>query len=158
VARAIFASAIPVVSAVGHEPDFTIADFAADVRAATPSHAAEIVAPDCEEWIARIKEAKKKLSAERFFSDKRQQLDRFGERLRSAWDRNNQPRGRSIAALAARLDALSPLKVLARGYAVAQGPDGVPLRSVKNVGKGGTLTVRLSDGLIKSQVEEIING
>jgi exodeoxyribonuclease VII large subunit len=121
------------------------------VRAATPSHAAEIITPDCEEWLARIREAKKKLSVERYFSERRQQIDRFWERLHSAWDRNSQPRGRSIAALAARLDALSPLKVLARGYAVAQNAGGVPIRSVNDVTAGDILDVRLSDGWIKAK-------
>jgi exodeoxyribonuclease VII large subunit len=158
VARAVFASAIPVVSAVGHEPDFTIADFAADVRAATPSHAAEIVSPDCEEWIARLAEARRKLSPERYFADKRQQLDRFGERLTNSWERCAAPRRKTAAALAARLDALSPLKVLGRGYAVAHNADGVPLRSVKQAAVGDVLDIRLSDGRIKSCVEGIIDG
>jgi exodeoxyribonuclease VII large subunit len=158
VARAVFASAIPVISAVGHEPDFTIADFAADIRAATPSHAAEIVSPDCEEWAARLTEARRKLSPERYFADKRQQTDRLAERLRAAWDRNSQPRGRSLAALAARLDALSPLRVLARGYAVAQDTDGVPVRSIKGIVAGDKLDIRLCDGTIKSSVEEVVNG
>ncbi|MDR0325615.1 MAG: exodeoxyribonuclease VII large subunit [Oscillospiraceae bacterium] len=155
VARAIFASAIPVVSAVGHEPDVTIADFVADIRAATPSHAAEIIAPDCEEWFDRLSEAKRKLSPERFFADKRQLLDRFSERLSSAWERGSSPRGKTLAALAARLDALSPLKVLARGYAAAENELGHPVRSVKDVTKGDVLNLRLSDGLVTSRVTEI---
>jgi exodeoxyribonuclease VII large subunit len=155
VARAIFASAIPVISAVGHEPDVTIADFTADVRASTPSHAAEIAVPDREEWFARLAEAKKKLSHERFFADKRQQLDHLSERLANSWGRGSQPRERALAGLAARLDALSPLKVLARGYAVAQKTDGTPLRSVKGVSVGTLLGIRLADGFIKSSVIEI---
>jgi exodeoxyribonuclease VII large subunit len=158
VARAIFASAIPVVSAVGHEPDFTIADFVADIRAATPSHAAEIVTPDREEWAARLAETHRKLSPERYFADKRQQLDRLSERLASGWDRGASPRMKTLAALAARLDALSPLKVLARGYAVAQKTDGVPLRSVKEIAVGDTLDIRLSDGCVTTCVEGFVNG
>jgi exodeoxyribonuclease VII large subunit len=153
VARAIFASAIPVISAVGHEPDVTIADFVADVRASTPSHAAEIAVPDCEEWVSRLTDAKKRLSPERFFSDKRQQTDHLSERLFNGWCRGAQPRERALAALAARLDALSPLKVLARGYAVAQNLEGVPLRSAADVSVGDLLDLRLNDGWVKSCVQ-----
>jgi exodeoxyribonuclease VII large subunit len=99
-------------------------------------------------------EARRKLSPERYFADRRQQIDRLTERLGSGWERNASPRAKTVAALAARLDALSPLKVLARGYAVAQGADGVPVRSVKDVAVGGILNVRLSDGWIKNRVEE----
>ncbi|MCL2003347.1 MAG: exodeoxyribonuclease VII large subunit [Oscillospiraceae bacterium] len=155
VARAIFASVIPVVSAVGHEPDFTIADFTADVRAATPSHAAELVSPDCEEWVGRLAEARRKLSPERYFTDKRLQLDRLVERLAGAWQRSSPQRAKTLASLAARLDALSPLKVLARGYAVAMGADSVPLRSVKGIAVGDMLNIRLSDGRIMTRVEQI---
>jgi exodeoxyribonuclease VII large subunit len=153
VARAIFASVIPVISAVGHEPDFTIADFAADVRASTPSHAAEIAVPDCEDWFSRLEEAKRKLSHERFFSDKRQQLDHLSERLANSWGRGVRPLERTLAALAARLDALSPLKVLARGYAAARNPEGVPIRSVKDVSVGDVLDLRLNDGWVRSNVQ-----
>jgi len=155
VARAIFASAIPVISAVGHEPDVTISDFVADVRAATPSHAAEMVAPDQEEWAARIGELRKKLSAERYFAMQRQQLDRLSERLASSWERGAQPRIRTLSSLAARMDALSPLKVLARGYAVAERLDGRPIRSVQDVTEGDRLSIRIHDGRIISSVEEI---
>ncbi|MDR1669153.1 MAG: exodeoxyribonuclease VII large subunit [Oscillospiraceae bacterium] len=154
VARAIFACATPVVSAVGHEPDVTIADFAADIRAATPSHAAEIVAPDTEEWFSRIQETKLRLSPERFFADKRQSVDRLSEKLSGGWERGSQPRTRTLASLTARLDALSPLKVLARGYAVAETADGVPLRSSKNVAVGDLLRIRLSEGRVSSRVVE----
>ncbi|MCL1807044.1 MAG: exodeoxyribonuclease VII large subunit [Oscillospiraceae bacterium] len=155
VARAIFASVLPVVSAVGHEPDVTIADFVADVRAATPSHAAEIIAPDCEEWLSRIGETRRKLSPDRYFSDKRQQLDRLSERLMNGWERGSSPRGKALAALAARMDALSPLKVLARGYAVAENERGIPVRSVNDTANGELLNIRLSDGFLKSRVEGI---
>jgi exodeoxyribonuclease VII large subunit len=158
VARAIFASGIPVVSAVGHEPDVTIADYVADVRAATPSHAAEIITPDCDEWASRIGEARRKLSPERFFNDKRQQTDRLTERLASGWERGAAPRGKILAGIAARLDALSPLKVLARGYAAAQNEDGKPVRSVNDVTAGDRLDIRLCDGWVKGSVEGIVNG
>jgi exodeoxyribonuclease VII large subunit len=154
VARAIFASAIPVISAVGHEPDVTIADFTADVRASTPSHAAEIAVPDCEEWFSRLADARKRLSHERFFSDKRQQTDHLLEQLIYSWGRGSQPREKTLTALAARLDALSPLKVLARGYAAARNLEGVPIRSVRDVIVGETLDLRLNDGWLKSCVTE----
>ncbi|MDR0293563.1 MAG: exodeoxyribonuclease VII large subunit [Oscillospiraceae bacterium] len=155
VARALFASAIPVVSAVGHEPDFTIADYVADVRAATPSHAAEIVAPGIDEWFARLAEARRKLSPARFFADRRQQLDRLSERLAGAWERGSSPRAKTLAALAARLDALSPLKVLARGYSVVRNADGAMVKSVKELAVGDAVDVRLREGRFRGRVEEI---
>jgi exodeoxyribonuclease VII large subunit len=156
VARAIFGSATPVISAVGHEPDVTIADFVADVRAATPSHAAELAVPDTEEWVKRLRDISRRLSPDRYFSDRRQQLDRLGERLAGMWERGAQPRSRALASLAARLDALSPLKVLARGYAVAENAAGVPVRSVYDVSPGDMLNIRLLEGRIRSKVTEIM--
>ncbi len=158
VARAIFACATPIVSAVGHEPDVTIADFVSDIRASTPSHAAEIVAPDTEEWISRLADMKLRLSPERFFADKRLSLDRMSEKLSGAWERGLQPRSRTLSSLAARLDALSPLKVLARGYAVAEGENGKPVRSAKDVAIGETVIIRLCEGRLKSRVLESLEG
>ncbi|MFR6086256.1 MAG: exodeoxyribonuclease VII large subunit [Oscillospiraceae bacterium] len=149
VARAIYASEIPVISAVGHEPDVTIADFVADRRASTPSNAAEIAVPDMAELLQRLdsfrsrmaqgtlnglerQERRLKALAEKrvltdplaFVQDKRLQLDYVQQKLLTAANAQWQEEQRRFAALAAKLDALSPLKVLGRGYAMARTEDG----------------------------------
>jgi exodeoxyribonuclease VII large subunit len=155
VARAIFASAIPVVSAVGHEPDVTIADFVADIRASTPSHAAEIVVPDCDEFYARLGQLRKRVSHDRYFNDKSQQIDRVSERLRNAMERSITFKSNALSTLKARTEALNPMGVLARGYSVVQKADGLPIRSVNDISLGDKLKIRLKDGLVESQVTGI---
>ena len=155
VARAIYASEIPVISAVGHEPDVTIADFVADRRASTPSNAAEIAVPDMAELLQRLdsfrsrmaqgtlnglerQERRLKARAEKrvltdplaFVQDKRLQLDYVQQKLLTAANAQWQEEQRRFAALAAKLDALSPLKVLGRGYAMARGAGGLCLHDV----------------------------
>ena len=149
VARAIYDSEIPVISAVGHEPDVTIADFVADLRAATPSNAAELAVPDQNELYAdlagkgkRLEQAMavrldrqrrrlEQLSNRRpmtdptyYFQAKRQLLDHQSDRLSHAAQRVISVRREQTARLAAALDAMSPLKVLGRGYAIARREDG----------------------------------
>ncbi len=170
VARAIYASRIPVISAVGHEPDVTIADYVADLRAATPSNAAELAVPDQNEQYAllahlerrmakamegRLSQARGKLEQAgrsrmlrdpmSWVDDRRQTLDRQRDRLshglKLSMGRDRERFGR----LAASLDALSPLKVLGRGYAIPQGPRGI-VKSVGDVKGGEALSLRLSDG------------
>jgi exodeoxyribonuclease VII large subunit len=168
VARAIFASEIPVISAVGHEPDVTISDFVADVRAATPSNAAEIAVPDINEIRyalsaanTRIKQTVSRelkmrrarldeLSQKRvlqnplnYIDDKRLLLDNCQERLTNALQRKIYISRERYARLAAALDAMSPLKVLGRGYAIARHEDGKIVKSAKDVQPGDKLTVRL---------------
>lgn len=179
VARAIYDSEIPVISAVGHEPDVAISDFVADRRASTPSNAAEIAVPDRMEllrWLdgadnrmARGVTRQLKASQERLDSlaqkrvltdpaaliaDKGMQLDHLQHRLaaamRTVTDREN---GR-FAALAASLDALSPLRVLGRGYALAQTEDGTVLRSAAQTAAGERIRVRLAQGRLVCDVAE----
>ena len=177
VARAIYHSAIPVISAVGHEPDVTIADFVADLRAATPSNAAELAVPDQNEvgvWLAQMEgrlaqgmarsmEAARK-DLERaarcralqdpmnYVDDKRMALDgqrdKLAAGLMAALNRENA----RFARLAAKLDALSPLKVLGRGYAIPQKKDGTVVRSVADAAAGETLTLQVADGALSCQV------
>lgn len=173
VARAIYDCKIPVISAVGHEPDVTIADFVADLRAATPSNAAELAVPDQSELAAdlyqweerqrnallrRVKEQRKlleRIDSGRLYTDpgaltddRRLHLDYVGRRLNSAIERAiARERGR-VGEAAGKLDALSPLKVLGRGYAIAQREDGHVVRSVQDVTFGQELTVRVGDGAI----------
>ncbi len=177
VARAIYASDIPIISAVGHEPDVTIADFAADLRAATPSNAAELAVPDQNEIYAGLwglgdrlgRAMTRQLEAGRaalerarrcrvlqepmgYVDDKRVLLDYQRERLahglRGALSRERERFARSAAAL----DALSPLKVLGRGYGIPRRTDGGVIRSVKEVDTGDELELRLSDGSLTCTV------
>ena len=168
VARAIFASEIPVISAVGHEPDVTIADFVADVRAATPSNAAEIAVPDKLEVFnlikaldMRIQQAisrdintrrqrlasisdKRVLQSPRYYiEDRRIQIDRNAERMLSAMQGHMYKKRERFARLAASLDAMSPLKVMGRGYAIAKRTDGTVIKNAGDVKTGDRLIVRL---------------
>ena len=179
VARAIYASDIPVISAVGHEPDVTIADYVADVRAATPSNAAELAVPDRQELARRlamlqtrmVRSEQKRVSAlsERyeklarsrvlrdpmaFIDDKRLLLDYTQKNLASLAQNQMAQREQRYAALAAKLDALSPLKVLGRGYAVAKSADGTILRAAEDAAIGETIEVLLGRGSLKCTVDE----
>lgn len=122
VARAIFDSRIPVISAVGHEIDFTIADFTADLRAPTPSAAAEIAVPKREDLLARVAELKQQLfkSPLRRFPDLLMRLDDLRSRLQFGWQVGFDRRYEYFKKLCSNLDHLSPLNVLAKGYAVVQ--------------------------------------
>ena len=178
VARAIYDSEIPVISAVGHEPDVTIADYVADARASTPSNAAEIVVPDRNELRRRLAvmgermeqsesarlEALQKRLAElsqkrvltdpmAFVADKRMLLDYTRNHLVSVAERQVGERQRRYAALCASLDALSPLKVLGRGYAMARTADGQVLKSAADVAVGDKIDVTLGQGRLGCVVE-----
>ena len=176
VARAVAASAIPVISAVGHETDFTICDFAADLRAPTPSAAAELAVPDSGQllqfltqrrWtlqrdmqhvleretkrLATIRE-RRCLSTPLFLVEEQgMRLDYLTRALASAGTLAVGAADKNLAALSAKLDALSPLKVLSRGYAMALQNEH-PLTSVEQVQEGDTLTMRLADGTVDCAV------
>ena len=182
VARAIYRCKTPVISAVGHEPDVTIADFAADVRAATPSNGAELAVCDRTELRAFLEQQARRMekAQERRLELLRQRLRRLSERpvlrspegslqqkelllelLRQRLERAAaaavEKRQRQFAALSGRLDALSPLKVLARGYAVATRQEQV-LHSVEQLSPGEEIRLRLSDGTALCAVERIEKG
>lgn len=177
VARAIYASEIPVIAAVGHEPDVTIADFVADLRAATPSNAAELAVPDQNEVMGvlfsqksrmaggavrkleKYRQDLNRLSASRmmtspaaYFQEKRLLLDYQGSRLGRSLERNVAGQKERLAKVAAALDAMSPLKVLARGYAIAQREDGHVVSSVNDVVEGDLLRITLTDGRLECRV------
>ena len=178
VARAIFASHIPVVSAVGHEPDVLISDLVADVRASTPSHAAELVSPDQRELLAAVRhigarlpliqgrrmeqlsqqleQAKLRLrSPERVLQDKRQHLDNLGERLTlAATARKDQGRQR-LGLLCGKLEAMSPLRVLSRGYSLATAEDGTVITKANQVKAGDALCLRPAKGQVFCRVESV---
>ena len=178
VARAIYDSEIPVVSAVGHEPDVTIADFVADLRAATPSNGAELITPDrmdLKQRLANVSqrlytamEKKIKLSRQQLsalsgrrvlqspthsIEDRRMALDHAQERLLAAARHIFDEKHRHFSALAASLNAMSPLKVLGRGYSVVQSGHHI-IRSVTAIAPGDTIQIRLADGTLAATVTE----
>lgn len=180
VARAVYRSEIPVISAVGHETDYTICDFAADVRAATPSAAAELAVPDSSELrmrlagfqikmrsdiAAAIESKKNRLSAIREMPCMKnpmhaveiryQRLDECAAAFGSAVHAAVEEKRRAFASAAASLELLSPLKVLARGYTIAADADGHILRSIKGIHQGEAIVLKASDGDIHCTVDQI---
>lgn len=180
VARAIYASDIPVISAVGHEPDVTISDYVADRRASTPSNAAEIAVPDWREMteslrsyglrmdqvmarrIKLLRERVEALSQKRALTDpgvyidnRRIELDRARDRLLAAQERAIAGKKQAFIKSAAALDAMSPLRVLSRGYAVAVRADGSTVKSVGELTKGERISVRFADGQAGCTVDRI---
>jgi exodeoxyribonuclease VII large subunit len=184
VATAIFESRIPIISAVGHEIDFTIADLVADMRAATPSEAAEMVVPDREEFShsltalgtrLRLRVQERLSWARRRLEDLRQRrafrqplqqvrtleqfLDERHERLQRAIQGRMDRCREHVRFTAARLETLSPLNVLGRGYSLTRKEKGANLiRSAEEVGAGERIVTRLARGQVVSRVEEIQQG
>ncbi len=158
VVRAIASSRLPVISAVGHEVDVTLADFAADFRALTPSEAGERCVPDAREArivLDRLRDRLARGLRDRLV-DARFRLDDLAARAQRAVGRYLDDRRNRLARLAAQLDALSPLRVLARGYSVTLHPDGrTPLQSAQDVHPGDRITTRLQHGQVVSIVEQI---
>ena len=183
VARAISRSQIPVISAVGHEPDVTIADFVADVRASTPSNAAELAVPDQNDLYTRlgsVQEYLRKTAAgmlgahrqrltflaqnpalqnpERYFEGKRLLLDYQSQALTHVLEQYVNQRRERLGRLAASLEAMSPLKVLGRGYTIAQTTQGQVVASVRQLAPGDLVHLKWSDGAASCRVEEIKTG
>lgn len=179
VARAIYDCQTPIISAVGHEPDVTIADFVADARASTPSNAAEIAVPDRmdltrqlrdmqvrleQSQIARLESLRQrleKLADQRclrdhgaYIQDKRMALVHLQQRLGDLASAQTARKRQRFLALAASLDALSPLAVLGRGYAVARNEQGTILKSWRDVTAGEMVTVTLGEGGFSARVQE----
>jgi len=177
VAQAIYDSEIPVISAVGHEPDVTISDYVADLRAATPSNAAELAVPDREALLQNLDALSDAMASAliRQLKISRQQLQRYAAspvlrsptgyleqkasdlklmktRLVSAENQTVGEKKRQFVASVSKLDAMSPLKVLLRGYAVAKDGKGSLLRSAAQTEVGDKITVTLSDGSLLAEV------
>ena len=154
VCRALAALKVPTISAVGHETDVALTDLVADARAATPSAAAELAVPDRRRWIARTDDLGVRLARalERRGQVARERLFRSADRMQAALQDQLRERRSSLETYALQLDALSPLKVLGRGYAVAQDDKGKVLKSVKQLPKGKAFTLRVSDGEVDAKV------
>ena len=180
VAYAIYQSEIPIISAVGHEPDVTISDYVADLRAATPSNAAELAVPDRDSLrqqldamtasmqtviIRQLKAARQHLkilgecpalqSPTRYITQRRDALALVRSGLLSAQQRSVGLKRQHFISLTAKLDAMSPLKVLTRGYSMISGEDGSLIRSVKQTKITDQVTILLSDGKMKATINEV---
>jgi exodeoxyribonuclease VII large subunit len=178
VARAIAASTLPIVSAVGHEIDFTIADMVADQRAATPSAAAELLSPDQREWQNQLRTMEQKLQhlVQRKIADatrelehlrrrlrhpghqlreQSQRLDDLEQRLQSAMQRKLQTAGTRLAHLAQLLDSLSPLSTLQRGYAIVTDSTGGVITDASVMSQGDKVEARLAKGRLLLTIDEI---
>lgn len=176
-ARTVAASEIPVISAVGHETDFTICDFVADLRAPTPSAAAELAVPDRFELLGKLDararalgaamNAKIKLSRRaitalaatralrsplHYVEDKRMALAYAGERLDAAFSRFTTKERSRFSALCGKMESLNPLAVLSRGYAAVLDDAGRALSSVQDVSVGDSISVRFADGIASAAV------
>jgi exodeoxyribonuclease VII large subunit len=184
VARAVYASPIPIVSAVGHETDVTICDFVADLRAPTPSGAAELIVPVVAELLAGLGGLENRLRKAFFRSchtkreriahlgrvlnsyspgdvvkQRRQRLDELNQRLLVAIQRQLAMEKRELVLAAERLDSLSPLSILARGYAIARNnKTGEPVVSASQATIGLSLDVLLQDGIVQAEVTHIEEG
>jgi exodeoxyribonuclease VII large subunit len=180
VAHAIYNSNIPVISAVGHEPDVTISDYVADLRAATPSNAAELAVPD-QDAIRQTLDAmtstmatsvNRQLKAARvhlnalassqglqsplgYLQQRRKNLQMLRDRITSAQLHQISLKKQYFIGYTSKLDALSPLKVLTRGYALTQQKDGSVIRSVKQIHCDDLIHITLADGNITAEVKEV---
>ena len=180
VARAIYDSEIPVISAVGHEPDVTIADYVADLRAATPSNAAELAVPDRQELQKKlqmmqasmqqsvqksVKLGRQRLSALaekrvlqsplNYLEDRRVLLDFLSTRLQAAEQKTLHESKQRFVRLTAALDAMSPLKVLSRGYSMVTNEAGAVISCAADVRENETIRVSFSSGSLTARVEQI---
>ncbi len=178
--RAVAACRTPIISAVGHETDTTLCDYAADLRAPTPSAAAELCVPDKYALLQTLDSLADKISSvmdTRLFAAKssldsldkqirarspderlktmRSRLGGAEDRINTALDSRLKERRTALSSLAARLSALSPLSVVARGYSITTDSDGSPLCSVKNIDIGESIKIKLSDGSIDACVTGI---
>lgn len=181
VARAIFECSTPVISAVGHETDFTIADFVADLRAPTPSAAAELAVAEFDEialtldsfaaglqraMSVRLSDAKKELEAyalrmhylnpQGTLNNKREYLAQLYDRLNNAMQDSLREKRYGLNVLAQRLNGVSPLLKLSQGYSYTEKSDGTPVNDIALVNKGDILKIHIKNGTIQSVVKDVI--
>lgn len=180
-ARKIYESPFPIISAVGHETDFTICDFVADVRASTPSHAAELATPDCSELKDRIDAISNALKGntirkfdfycnklqtinamvsptniQRIVQSRQLDVDRVLDKIESKIQLILQNKINTASSLVAKIDALSPLKVMSRGFSTVL-KNGEYITNIKKINKGDNITVKFNDGDIGCLVTDVNN-
>lgn len=180
VAYAIYESEIPIISAVGHEPDVTISDYVADLRAATPSNAAELAVPDREALLQNLDAASSAMAAALshqlrnarqrldvlsrsaalssptgYLEQRQEQLEHLKSRLIAAQSQMLHQKRNRFVSCTAKLDAMSPLKVLSRGYSIVNAENGAILRSVRQTAPKQQISVMFADGIINAIVSEI---
>lgn len=178
VARAIYDSKIPIVSAVGHEVDFSISDFVADKRAATPTEAGEVAVPDLDELLQRLKNFQKRLALalrrtvgrarerletlsssyvlrhpETLLTERAQRADELLDRLTTLMSHRVELLKERTTSIASRLESLSPLRVMKRGYSITYACDGKLLKSVAGLKEGQIIRTRVLRGWIASEVQ-----
>lgn len=179
VARAVFESKKPIISAVGHETDYTICDFVADLRAPTPSAAAELAVPDSEQLISHLKNVNYTLSVllnrklekeyqrydflvansilsnpEKFFSGLKEDIFSKENKITELFAAKIKDKYSLLAKFAGKLDALSPLAVISRGYSICENEKGI-VKSVNDTDKGNKISVKLIDGNLICTVNEV---
>ena len=179
-ARAIFRSRVPVISAVGHETDFSISDFVADLRAPTPSAAAEVALPEAAEVkrkllnvidrmslvssnrikllynrVDALARSPKMVNMMNFVDDRRMALTALDRDMERAMERLVQSKKSETLQIAAKLDALSPLAVLSRGYSAVFDGSGKPVNTKERLRPGDTVTIRLTDANASAQITEV---
>lgn len=157
VVRAVAASEIPIISAVGHETDYTLCDFAADRRAATPSQAAEIAVIDVQAYKNGITNLIQKGGnyLQKRVDEQSQYLDHLQQNLSDSMDNLLEKKRHQFTLLTAKLNALSPLAVMSRGYTITWKDTSIPVVNTESVAVGDTLTTAVSDGTITSIVSEV---
>lgn len=180
VARAVYACKTPIISAVGHETDFTISDFVSDMRAPTPSAAAELAVPDikslifqlnnfsvsieksldfkisqCENSIKRYKDFFSKSNVDMFYANIRDKMAQYNEKLKDSITRIIENQTNTLSKNAEMLDNLSPLKILSRGYSVVKNEKSDIVTDSENINVGDNLEIILSNGAFKATVNEV---
>jgi exodeoxyribonuclease VII large subunit len=157
VVRAVAACPVPTISAVGHEVDVTLCDLVADHRAPTPSAAAETAVPSRDEMLLTLGAQRQRLvsAIEGCLYEPRDRATQASRELVDAMSRRVADRRSALSALAGRLNALSPLATLERGYAVARGADGRSLASVRDIAEGDSFALRLRDGEVDATATRV---
>ena len=180
VARAVYACKTPIISAVGHETDFTISDFVSDMRAPTPSAAAELAVPDikslifqlnnfsvsieksldfkisqCENSIKRYKDFFSKSNVDLFYANIRYKMAQYNEKLKDSITRIIENQTNTLSKNAEMLDNLSPLKILSRGYSVVKNEKFDIVTDSENINVGDNVEIILSNGAFKATVNEV---
>jgi len=180
VAHAIYESQIPVISAVGHEPDVTISDYVADLRAATPSNAAELAVPDrdalrqtldsmfatmitglqrqvnaSKQHLSLLSASPALQSPDVYLQQRKKNLELLCRQMLSAQNQNINRHHQCFITHAAKLDALSPLKVLTRGFSIVQTGDKHVIRTIKQVEVGENIHIRLQDGSVSATITQV---